>query len=108
MRNHQTSVRAVPADTFEEADKANPTPGAFEVLEELGQAKKSLLYICPCGCGELRSIPIREGVKVERAWEWNGNLTVPTVKPSIRHLSGCRWHGFLENGMWNPCGDSGR
>lgn len=31
------------------------------------------------------------------SWSWNGNLDVPTLKPSL-HAVG-EWHGFIRNGF---------
>ncbi len=67
-----------------------------------------ILCECPCGCGSFMNLPIATGPKQERKWQWDGNREMPTLAPSIRDLSGCRWHGFLERGIWTPCGDSGQ
>jgi hypothetical protein len=63
-----------------------------------------LHYVCPCGCGFARAVPVNG----ERGWKWDGNEDKPTLDPSIRHVGMCRWHGFLRNGMWEPAGDSGQ
>lgn len=43
---------------------------------------------------------IRTGDKQPGYWQWDGDVNAPTLKPSIRHLSGSRWHGFFEAGNW--------
>ena len=72
---------------------------------------RSVIYLCPCGCEQLGALPIVKGdeqAAQRPAWHWNGNEDSPTLTPSIRRLDGCRWHGFLTAGEWQPCGDSGR
>lgn len=69
-----------------------------------------ILLVCPCGCGGLMDLPIyREGQPkpAPNAWLWNGDRQQPTLTPSIRDLSGCRFHGFLTGGVWTFCSDSG-
>jgi hypothetical protein len=58
------------------------------------------------GCGSLGSLPIRR-FDEHPSWVWNGNLEQPTITPSIRRLDGCKFHGFLTDGVWSFCGDSG-
>ena len=69
---------------------------------------ESLIYICPCGCGELRSVPTSRHLGQVGKWLRGEDDDKPTLAPSIRHLDGCRWHGWLQNGVWTPCGDSGQ
>jgi hypothetical protein len=79
-------------------------PGAFQ----FEATDKGLFYTCPCGCGAEGYLGFRGQTQPERpSWEWNGNREHPTLQPSIRKLSGCKWHGFLEGGVWKPCSDSG-
>jgi len=66
-----------------------------------------ILCICPCGCGSTMNLPLCQGEKVDRAWLWDGNREKPTLEPSIRDLSGCRFHGFLRAGVWTFTEDSG-
>lgn len=72
-----------------------------------GEEDLRILCECPCGCGSFMNLPINVGEKVERKWLWDGNRERPTLHPSIRDLSGCRFHGHLNNGVWTFCGDSG-
>ena len=63
-----------------------------------------LIYVCPCGCGELRSVPICRGATTRaNHWWWDGDTERPTLEPSILHLDKCRWHGWLRNGEWVSC-----
>lgn len=75
-------------------------PGAYDFDAD----SKYIIYRCPCGCGELRSVPIMEGEKQERSWQWNGSKEKPTLTPSLLHIAhdvkGCTWHGYLTDGVW--------
>jgi Family of unknown function (DUF6527) len=79
-------------------------PGVFNFSD-------SMIYCnCPCGCGSGMVLPIyRSGEPKpgKTAWEWNGNEERPTLKPSIRDMATCYFHGFLTDGVWSFCGDSG-
>lgn len=81
-------------EAFEEAGDfcflSNPT----------GEKDQAIAYMCPCGCGDSRSISI--GATPDRGdnWGWDGDHEHPTITPSIRHLDGCKWHGFLQLGIW--------
>jgi len=66
---------------------------------------------CPCGCGSLMNLPIYlegEAKPAKSAWRWNGSEDKPTLDPSIRDLSGCRFHGYLKDSVWTFCEDSGK
>lgn len=69
--------------------------GAFEFSSD----KNHIIFKCPC-CGDVRSVPINTGSKREGAWLWDGNEEKPTLHPSIRFLSDCKWHGWLKKGVW--------
>ncbi len=69
----------------------------------------SLAYSCPCGCGVLRSLPVRAGQNMlGKYWGWNGDLNAATLYPSIRiwgrltdgllDMDAVHWHGWLKNG----------
>lgn len=64
---------------------------------------KGLAYVCPCGCKEWRQVPVAG----EPKWDWDGALTLPTLKPSILHVPNrderCHWHGHLTAGVWKTC-----
>lgn len=62
---------------------------------------RELSFVCPCGCHDIVTIPIKTGEKRGFVWEWDGNDTAPTVKPSIRRLGGCKWHGWLTAGVFS-------
>lgn len=83
-------------------------PGVFNFADNGIFPYNSIIYICPCGCGQLVSLPIALGDKQERYWFWNGNRDLPTLQPSIRRLDGCHFHGYLTTGVWTFCSDSGQ
>jgi hypothetical protein len=86
-------------------DALEGTPGTFCFEAD----EKGLFYECPCGCGSQGFLGFRGRTKPSRpSWIWNGNREQPTLTPSIRRLSGCKWHGHLVHGAWTPCGDSGQ
>ncbi len=58
-----------------------------------------ITFKCSCGCRRITDLPIAL-VKAHKAWEWNGNEDLPTITPSIRQMSGCKWHGFLTAGVF--------
>ncbi len=66
------------------------TPGA----DDLAGAN----FWCPCGCRELLSVSFAPG-----RWTWDGNREKPTVRPSILHVGGCGYHGWLTNGVFERC-----
>lgn len=55
-------------------------------------------YRCPCGCHNVFTIPAIVGPKQSSAWEFNGDLSNPTLSPSV-HIIG-HWHGWLRDGNW--------
>lgn len=75
-----------------------------------------LEYRCPA-CG-WHDIPVKIGEKLEKFWEWNGDLERPTISPSVKHFHNgfpaderqpevapycC--HYFIKNGNIEYCGD---
>lgn len=51
----------------------------------------------PCGCFNLLPVNAAEIT----SWEWNRNLSEPTLHPSIR-CGEHGWHGFLRGGAFEP------
>lgn len=81
------------------------TPGSFKIKED----GTYILCECPCGCGMLMNLPIYSDQKtVNPSWHWDGDREKPTLSPSIRDLAGCKFHGFLQQGVWTFCPDSGQ
>jgi len=74
--------------------------GAAKWDDEFGM----LDYVCPCGCKEIRSLPVKVGDKEPHSWKWDGDRIAPTFTPSIQHIphksGACNWHGFMTKGEW--------
>jgi len=71
-----------------------------------GAATYRLLFFwCP-GCDALHACRIREGEAQRPSWEWNGNLDLPTLSPSVL-LTGTEasCHSFVVNGQIQYCDD---
>jgi hypothetical protein len=85
----------------------SPQPGYWEFRRDPGGGTY-LWFNCPCGCmyGS-RVLLYLEGQAKPRdtAWSWNGDIHRPTLSPSLKRGSPCRWHGHLTNGHWSACQD---
>lgn len=67
--------------------------------------KKTLMFVCPCGCGDVISVavcppPAPAAAAGRPCWAWNGSIERPTLTPSIQYTAGCRWHGWLVDGVF--------
>jgi hypothetical protein len=80
-------------------------PGDYLLSKNSQGQVIDLAFCCPCGCGVVSGIRIDTGNprQPEPKWQWNGNENCPTVTPSIRKLNGCKWHGFLTDGVFWSC-----
>lgn len=91
-------VKATRVPDFDSAKKA----GDFFITDPNpadGGARR-LSFLCPCGCGDLAGIKIRDdGQQVDGAWTWNGNMDNQTTTPSIL-IHPNHWHGFLTDGVF--------
>lgn len=82
------------------------TDGSFTAYEGMSRFH----CVCPCGCGSHMNLPVYlsgQEKPAQVAWVWNGNVEKPTLSPSIHDLSGCKFHGFITDGIWTFTGDSG-
>ncbi len=61
-----------------------------------------ILFVCPCGCGDLTGVPVRPESGGSH-WNWNGDRDKPTLTPSLQRIDSCRWHGFLTDGEFREC-----
>ena len=82
----------------DEGKRPDLAPGTAQWTEST-ETLQSLIFICPCGCSTVRSVP----VKGPQQWNWDGNLELPTLTPSILIVGECGWHGFLTAGEWRTC-----
>ena len=100
-----------PARLVNDMDFDGPVPtGAFEFFDGPGP-DAGILFGCPCGCGEMRSVSFRTYNGRRPSWNWDGNRECPTLTPSINILQfdeagqqiGEHWHGFLTAGEFRSC-----
>ena len=78
--------------------------------------KIGVVFNCPCGCKDYIGVMFSNPFDGKPAfpnggpkWKVEGdNFDNMTLSPSIRKLSGCKWHGFVRNGNIETCGDSGK
>ena len=84
-------------------------PGDFIFTEDGSGNICGLIAVCPCGCAqeagvrfECSSYPEDKYPGVPK-WKWDGSLDKPTLTPSIQKTIGCRWHGYLTNGVFVKC-----
>ena len=88
---------------------AAKNPGDFFITKRCEhEPKRRLLFLCPCGCGDLCGISIRDdGQQVDGAWGWNGDEDKPTTTPSIlihgKKIGESHWHGYLTEGEFRSC-----
>lgn len=78
------------------------SPGDFFFTEPnaVEGGARRLSFICPCGCGDLCGIRVRDdGSSEGGAWKWDRNKDEPTCTPSINIGNG-HWHGFLTKGVF--------
>jgi len=85
------AVKANRVSSFMELQR----PGDFMFEDD---AASGISFVCPCGCSALLAVNFRRGINRGPVWDWDGNRDQPTVTPSIRHLDGCGWHGYLTKG----------
>jgi hypothetical protein len=79
-------------------------PGTSAWMKNARDEIAILLFVCPCGCSSVASIPVLPGYGGS-CWHWDGNLERPTLNPSILRTAGCDrgWHGFLTTGVFVTC-----
>lgn len=93
-------------------DFDGPVPaGAFKFYVNAQKEIAGLLFGCPCGCGQMMSVPFRDESGKRPSWEWDGNQVSPSLSPSIliKQLDssaqqiGEHWHGYLTDGDFRSC-----
>ena len=62
----------------------------------------ALAYTCP-GCNRPGAVSVRPAPADRQSWEWDGNVELPTLKPSLHHVGCCGWHGYLTAGEFTSC-----
>jgi len=80
-------------------------PGDFIYTHNQAGQICGLIEMCPCGCGKHGGVNFRIDGDTRKPplWDWNGNEESPTLTPSILRLGGCKWHGFLTDGIFKSC-----
>ena len=102
--------RTVAATPTDEAwpEEEYTTPGAV-FIDPARVYKGHLLFACP-GCGRMGSIRVGHPKPDNRdGGTWDlvaGDVLKPetlTLAPSIHCVGCCRWHGFLQGGVFKSC-----
>lgn len=115
-------VANVPAVRAKDDEWWDRAPGTFRYYSFYGEGEEhdvdgenislpaGLNFVCPCGCGSVLGISFRRWTDPKTGvqqpgpvWTHDGNWDHPTVTPSVLHLDGCRWHGYLTAGEWVSC-----
>lgn len=92
--------------------ETRPKIGEFWIFtdREWPAIEGSVMMTMVLPSGNLCTIPVKIGEKVEHAWQWDGNLDAPTLHPSVDH--GHRgpdgqliseWHGWIRAGRMESC-----
>lgn len=74
------------------------------------EGEATLLWACPCGCGDLSAVACstaacstagrKQTADGSPCWSWNGSRDAPTLQPSLLRTRGCKWHGYLTDGVF--------
>lgn len=94
-----------------EVTPLNPSPDAVTpgrlIVVGGKDFQKWAYFRCPCGCGETIMLSLSSA----RRPRWSviiDQLGRPTIRPSVRQVSGCFSHFFVRQGVVDWCGDTGR
>jgi hypothetical protein len=98
--------------SFPDNDGKTILPGEMHVYTVPGENfPKSVNFLCPCGCGRECYTPVcptDQKVPNSRVWGFSRGPNGVTLTPSIRYLSGCRWHFNITDGAVLVHADSGK
>jgi len=109
--NQRASCPALLVSDMDDIDGPVPA-GHFEFyVQSSAPGEAGILFGCPCGCGELKSVGFDTHESRRPRWHWDGNRACPTLTPSINILQldgagkqiGEHWHGFLTAGEFRSC-----
>lgn len=101
---NRESVQGTPVADYEAACAHGA--GAFYFVEK---GERLYLGMMLPGEDDPRELPIKQGEKIDRHWQWDGNREAPTLEPSIQawHAGGDKleehWHGYLKAGRFESC-----
>lgn len=73
-------------------------PGDIEFRAYPDGEPAGYAYRCP-GCGQNDWLMVDDGWQ---GWVLTGSADAPTLRPSILHRP-CGWHGYLTDGVFEPC-----
>lgn len=84
--------------------------GTFDIIEhglkDSDGVTAHIMFVCPgskrCGVFLGPEFISRNAVGHPydlNVWQWDGNVTKPTIKPSINCVGGCGAHFFITNGV---------
>lgn len=77
-------------------------PGAWRFARN-GE-RTYMWFNCPCGCAYEGVIRVRtkgEETPEETSYKWDGDEIHPTLTPSLRRATPCKFHGHLQKGIWS-------
>jgi hypothetical protein len=84
-------------------------PGYFQIFLGAGKSGWYFQCNCPCGCRYPDLVPIElkgENKRGGKHWEWDGDLTHPTLSPSLRRTgTACKIHFNVTKGVYINHGD---
>lgn len=89
----------------------HPNPGKMETgvlyLERADSgAPQFAHFLCPCGCGDVTSIPAQGSMTLKSRPKWDFKEDpegLPTITPSVHKLDGCESHYFIRGGKVEWC-----
>jgi hypothetical protein len=90
---------------------ASLQPGYFEIFEGAMDSGWHFTCNCPCGCRCPDIVPLHKAgdpPKFGKHWEWDGNLTHPTITPSFKRHTPCGVHFNLNAGVYTIHADGAR
>ena len=85
-------------------------PGELVLVEFDDDKRGTLLFVCPCGCGEEISLPVHpdRGVADKERHLWHFDPSTVTLRPSVRWRAGCYSHFWIRaGGLVDWCKDTG-
>ena len=90
---------------FDEGDKLDD--GVLYVVDSKEQREQTILYNCPCGCGNVIDIPYYHAGQQKElfpSWTYRENQGKVTISPSI-YSTGlpCRSHYFIRDNRIDWC-----
>lgn len=88
---------------------SNQSRNVVTLGRDADTGRKQLWFQCP-GCRETHRIPVSTRPGEPNCWEWNGDLVLPTIKPSAKSTwndgsTNVTCHFFLREGVIEFCND---